>query len=306
MTGRPIHDGDVILVVDDEPNSLRFVADALGGAGYTVLIATSGRAAIDLLSHATPDLILMDAMMPGLSGFETTARIKDVAPLAPIPVIFMTGLIGSEHVVEGFRVGGADYVRKPVNVDELLARVAAHIDTGRAIQASLAGLEASGRLMMATDRAGRLRWCSPAAASAIAALQPGWRDDAGTLPEAMVRAVMRLLAIRDVPGASVKLEPPSDLELALVSHYRADELLIRLTEAGPEADTAKLRDTLSLTRREAEVLLWVSYGKPNRVIGDILNISPRTVHKHLERIFDKLGIETRSAAAAVAIRLMAQ
>jgi CheY-like chemotaxis protein len=250
----PIRDEGVILLVDDEPDALRFVADALESAGYTALIATSGRAAIDLLSHATPDLILMDAIMPGLDGFETVARIKDAAPLAPIPVIFMTGLIGSEHVVKGFRVGGADYVRKPVNVDELLARVGAHIGNGRAIQAGLAGLEASGRLMFATDRSGRLRWCTPAAKAALAALQPGWGDDADQLPAAMMRAVTRLIDIRHLPGASVKLEQPSDIEIALVSHYRNDELLIRLTQANPEAETLRLRDNLSLTRREAEVL----------------------------------------------------
>ena len=68
----------------------------------------------------------------------------------------------------------------------------------------------------------------------------------------------------------------------------------------------RLQDRLPLTQREAEVLLWVSYGKPNRVISDVLQISPRTVTKHLERIFDKSGVETRSAAAAVAIRMLGQ
>ena len=99
---------------------------------------------------------------------------------------------------------------------------------------------------------------------------------------------------------------PGELELVVVAHYREDEVLIRLNEVNPEQDLARLQDRLPLTNREAEVLLWVSYGKPNRVISDVLQISPRTVTKHLERIFDKIGVETRSAAAAVAIRIIGQ
>ncbi|MET0364750.1 MAG: response regulator, partial [Sphingobium sp.] len=104
---------DTVLVIDDAPDSLRFLTDALENSGITVLVSTSGNGALELLSHVVPDLILMDAVMPGLDGFETTVRIKNTASLAHIPVIFMTGLTESEHVVEAFEVGGADYVRKP-------------------------------------------------------------------------------------------------------------------------------------------------------------------------------------------------
>ena len=98
----------------------------------------------------------------------------------------------------------------------------------------------------------------------------------------------------------------AELEMMVVAHYREDEVLIRLNELSPSDDLARLQDRLPLTNREAQVLLWVSYGKPNRVISDVLQISPRTVTKHLERIFDKIGVETRSAAAAVAIRIIDQ
>lgn len=299
--------GGTILVIDDEPDSLRFLTEALEGADFTVLVATSGRTAIECLSYVVPDLILMDAVMPGLDGFATTVRIKASATLAHIPVIFMTGLIQSEHVVEAFKVGGADYVRKPVNIDELLARVRAHVANGRMVQASLAGLDATGRLMMLTDIEGRFLWCTPLAERAIARLAPGWTKDAAGLPASFDSVVRRLLSMRGLPNPCVKLEHPlSTLELTLVAQYRHSEVLIRFCEVNAEADAAKLFRSFSLTRREAEVLLWVSYGKPNRVISDILCISPRTVDKHLERIFDKLGIETRSAAAAIATRSITQ
>jgi len=298
---------DTVLVIDDTPDSLRFLTAALENANMTVLIATSGQAALDLLSHIVPDLILMDAVMPGIDGFETTVRIKNNASLAHIPVIFMTGLTESEHVVEAFEVGGVDYVRKPISVDELLARVRVHITNGRVVQASLAGLDATGRLMMATNMEGRFLWCTPLAEQAIQRILPGWTKDLASLPTPLQGTVDRLLSMRDLPGAAMKLEQPQvTLELVLIAQYRENEVLIRLNEVNPDADAAKLRLTLDLTQREAEVLLWVSYGKPNRVISDILSISPRTVNKHLERIFEKMGIETRSAAAAIAIRLICQ
>jgi len=83
-------------------------------------------------------------------------------------------------------------------------------------------------------------------------------------------------------------------------------VLIRLNELNPEQDVVKLRDRLQLTQREAEVLLWVSYGKASLDISEVLSISPRTVQKHLERIYEKLGVERRSAAAAIAIQMLKQ
>jgi DNA-binding NarL/FixJ family response regulator len=298
---------NTILVIDDEPNALRFLTDALEGAGFRILVATSGLSAIERLAHVAPDLILIDAVMPGLDGFETTSRIKADSASAHIPVIFMTGLTDSEHVVSAFKAGCADYVRKPVNVDELLARVRAHIANGRMVQASLGGLDATGRLVLATDSAGRFLWCTPLAEQVIARVAAGWCKDAVELPGLLQNAVARLLSMRGSANPSVKLEHPTiTLELTLIAQHRDNEILIRFAEIDPQADAAKLRRSFSLTPREAEVLLWISYGKPNRVISDILSISPRTVHKHSERIFEKLGIENRSAAAAVAIRSITQ
>ena len=295
---------DTVLVVDDEPDSLRFLTDTLEGAGITVLVAISGDAALDLLRHITPDLILMDAVMPGLGGFETTARIKTRAELAHVPVVFMTGLTESEHVIEGFEVGGVDYLRKPVNVHELLARVRVHIGHARAMQAGAAGLDATGRLMMATDPQGILLWCTPLAEQAICRVSPDWNRERGVLPDALRAPVGRLLS-RNSVGATARIEQDEGaLELVVIAQYREHEVLIRLNELNPKADVSRLQQRLSLTDREAEVLLWVSYGKSNGMISEVLAISPRTVQKHLERIFEKLGVETRAAAAAVAIKVL--
>ncbi|WDF73232.1 response regulator transcription factor [Novosphingobium sp. KACC 22771] len=301
----PVHT-QTVLVVDDEPDSLRMLTAALEGAELSVLVATSGQAALDLLGHILPDLILMDAVMPGIDGFETTARIKARPELANVPVIFMTGLTESEHVVEAFEVGGTDYVRKPVNLMELIARVRVHMAQSRAMHASVASLDATGRLMMATDAQGRMLWCTPRAEQAIARLVPDWNREGG-LPPAVGLLVERLLQRGGKPGSAVKGEfGESSLELLVIAHYRENEVLIRLNEISHEQNVAKLRDSLDLTQREAEVLLWVGYGKASNDISDVLDISPRTVQKHLERIYVKLGVEKRSAAAAIAIRIIEQ
>lgn len=295
---------DTVLVVDDEPDSLRFLTDTLESAGITVLVAVSGATALDLLQHVTPDLILMDGVMPGMTGFETTARIKRRTGLAHVPVVFMTGLTESEHVVQGFEAGGIDYLRKPVNVHELLARVRVHIGQARAMQAGAAGLDATGRAMMAVDRQGSQLWSTPMADAVIARLDPAWDRRSKSLPESVQLALLRLLS-RSTIGSSVRIEHDEGaLELVLIAQYRETELLIRLNDLNPKADVMRLQQRLSLTDREAEVLLWISYGKSNGMISEVLSISPRTVQKHLERIFEKVGVETRAAAAAVAIKVL--
>lgn len=305
--GGSINHRDTVLIVDDERDSLRLMTDALEAADITVLIATSGAAALQLLAHIPPDLILMDAVMPGMDGFETTLAIKKNPKLAHIPVIFMTGLTASEHVVEAFEVGGVDYVRKPANIQELLARVRVHMAQGRAQHASVASLDATGRLMLATDTRGRFLWCSPLAERAIARIAPGWSKEDVTLPLQFRMAIERVLARRAMGVSSVRIEQPlGTLELVLIAQYRENEVLIRLNELNPDEHAAQLKLRLQITDREAEVLLWLSYGKSSGDISDVLSISPRTVQKHLERIFEKLGVETRAAAAAMAIRAIDQ
>ena len=294
---------DIVLVIDDEPDSLRMLTTMLETADVTVLIASSGAKGLEVLQHVKPDLILMDAVMPGLDGFETTTLIKRDPSLAPIPVIFMTGLTESEHVIEAFEVGGVDYVRKPINWQELLARVRVHMAQSRAVHASVASLEATGRLMMATDGDGRLLWCNPLAERAIARVAPGWDRRVPVLPPLLRSGVQRLLAQDKASGASIRIEQPRGaIELVVVDKLRGDEVLIQFNELDPQQDVQRLQNGLNVTQREAEVLLWVSYGKSNSDISDVLTISPRTVQKHLEHIYQKLGVETRSSAAAIAIK----
>ena len=142
---------DTVLVVDDTPESLGFLTDMLDGAGFTVLIATDGESALRLVDRITPDLVLLDASMPGIDGFETCRRLKQTRSASHLPVIFMTGLTETEHVVEGLASGGVDYVAKPIVMQELLARIRVHLTNARVALGPHAALDAAGRFLFATD-----------------------------------------------------------------------------------------------------------------------------------------------------------
>lgn len=294
---------DVVLVVDDTPGTLGFLTDALEGAGCTVLVAIDGPQALDLLERITPDIILMDAVMPGLDGFETCRRIKTNGAVAHVPVIMMTGLSDTEHVVRGFESGGVDYVTKPINPDVLIARLRAHLVNARAAQSARAALDTAGRYLFASDLTGRVLWCTPQAVKLLGAALPA-RDGALVLPDA-IRRWLAAGSERPPDGPVLLPATSSDAlpaQISFLGRIGDGEFLFRLTTDDVAGQAGTLRRALSLTAREAEVLLWVARGKSNRDIGEILNLSPRTVNKHLEGIFAKLGVENRASATGVAVR----
>src|SRR5437879_6421953 len=116
-----------ILVVDDTPANIQTVAAILKGQGYQLSVATNGKQALDVLAKIRPDLILLDVMMPELDGFETCLRLKSAEAWRDIPVIFLTAKTDTADIVKGFEVGAVDYVGKPFNAHELLARVSTHL-----------------------------------------------------------------------------------------------------------------------------------------------------------------------------------
>jgi DNA-binding NarL/FixJ family response regulator len=297
---------DCILVVDDSPESLRFLVDTLAAEDMTVLIARSGEATLELLGEVQPDLILMDAIMPGISGIETTQAIKRNPATAHIPVIFMTGLTDPDHVVAALSTGWVDYVRKPIVIEELLARMKVHLANARTTFRSRLALGLAGRSLVAIGPDGGLVWCTPQAEALFVAIDPAWTPDSGALPEALAGAALSLTVLDpSQPPTSLRVSISGmEVDLALVEADRPDETLLRVTEVREDGKIAELQKHNGLTRREAEVLLWVSYGKTNKTVSEILGISPRTVNKHLEQVFRKLGVETRAAATAIAVRYL--
>jgi adenylate cyclase len=120
-----------ILLIEDEPANIQALSSILMGQGYQINVATSGHQALEWLARIRPDLILLDIMMPGMDGFETCRQIKASAGWREIPVIFITARTDTADIVRGFEVGAVDYVAKPFNAHELIARVRTHLSLDR-------------------------------------------------------------------------------------------------------------------------------------------------------------------------------
>lgn len=285
--------GDVVMLVDDMPQSLGALCAELEADGYSVLVAFDGAAALARLDLVTPDAILLDAVMPGLSGFETCRRIKERAEWSHIPIIFMTGLSETNHVVAGFDAGGVDYVVKPVRAQEVLARLAAHVRNARAVRMAREALDVGGLGVLMVDARRRIAWQSPQA-------QRWLVEFFGGAPAALMDW---LQADAAAPGEGPRIEAGSRMLAARRLGTVGLGEVMWLLSVRPAGDAAASRlSSAALTPRETEVLSWIAKGKTNRDVAEILGMSPRTVNKHLEHVFEKLGVETRAAAAALASR----
>ena len=288
---------DVALVIDDSPETLRLLTDALDGAGMTVMVALDGAAAMRIVDQITPDIILLDAVMPGIDGFETCRRLKREPALSNVPVIFMTGLADTEHTVRGLEAGGVDYVTKPIAIEAMLARIRVHLGNARMTQSARAALDVSGRFLLAVSREGRIMWATPQAQKLLA---DSLGADDPVLPEPLLLWLEQAHAAKGGTKTVAAIPGHPELRLHYMGNAGTNEFLLRLARELSGALPAQFSSEFRLTSREAEVLSWLSKGKTNRDIAQILGLSPRTVDKHLEQIYAKLGVENRTAAAAVA------
>ncbi|MBL0918823.1 MAG: response regulator [Hydrogenophaga sp.] len=292
----------VILVVDDSLDTLRMLDDALVDEGYVVLAARDAQEALARFEVAIPDGVLLDAVMPGMDGFELCQRIKATPAWSHVPVLFMTGLSESEPLLRGFASGGVDYVVKPLRIPEVMARLATHVRNARVARLAQEAVDVAGMGTVVLDSPGRVAWRSP---QAMVWLQQAFGTDAA----AQTAAAHWLAAARRDGTAQANVAQGAVQGRLLARHLGQGSLgesmlLLSLTPVD-QAAAQRLRE-VALTPRETEVLSWLAKGKTNRDIADILGMSHRTVNKHLEHVFEKLGVETRSAAAAIAGKLLPQ
>lgn len=283
-----------VLVVDDTPANLSLLLDTLAQAGHEVLVAESGRSALSTLDHNPPDIILLDVVMPGMNGYETCTQIKARPRDARIPIIFMTARDEPEEKVRAFNAGAVDYITKPIYPPEVLARVAAHLAIRRLqqeLEQELAmRMEAENLLGQSLDlavvlvtEANRIVFSSQLANALLHKHFPNF--DRTSLPGALEIGASELTVRRFSDGD------------------RRDLRMLIVEESSSASGPAALL-TLGLTAREAEVLYWIAQGKSNPDIATIISTSVRTVHKHVENIFRKLGLETRNAAALAALEVL--
>ncbi len=292
---------EIVLIVDDIPENLSLLHDALDEAGYTVLVATNGESALQRARQSLPDVVLLDAVMPGIDGFEVARRLKADFSTHHIPIVFMTGLTETEHVVAAFAAGAADYVTKPLQPAQVLARIAAHMHNARQMKQARSALDAFGQATVAVrSRDGKLVWQTPLARALLKDYFANPEEVAP--PELLDWIGAAQHARRDgrEPGALLVAQGSRRLLASFHDQTGDDEWLVVLREENDGSAIDSLIAAFRLTQREAEVLYWVTLGKTSRDIGEIVGSSPRTVDKHLEHVFEKLGVETRTAAANLA------
>jgi len=281
----------IILAVDDNPDSLKVLNETLSSHGYTTLVASSGQHALNILSKASPNLVLLDAMMPAMDGFETCQNIKKLYP--DLPVIFMTGLSATEHIVEGLSAGGVDYLVKPLNHQELLARVKVHINNAKLTNSTKLALDSTGQHMAALNNQGQVIWTTEQAQLFIDTFSSKDKK----------HLIDWLLAAHSSDSLEIQ-QGQSTLVLTYTDSSSEGSHLIKFKSHNLKLETQTLKLKLKITRREADVLIWVARGKTDWEIAQILSISERTVNKHLEQIYRKLGVNNRTSASALAINVL--
>jgi DNA-binding response OmpR family regulator/DNA-binding CsgD family transcriptional regulator len=290
---------NIVLIVDDSPDTLGMLNDALEKSNMTTLVALEGKQAISIAKKMQPDVILLDAIMPNMDGFETCKAIKSDPDLKNTPIIFMTGLSDTESIVKGFGAGGVDFLTKPINPQELIARLNVHLLNARATLSAQTALDSAGQNIFAIDNLGKKLWSTPAVNQHLAVI------DKSGLAEAFEQQLANWLSHSPNNGNKMHFSSPTK-EFTAVYFGLSDNLehLIRLVDDAAADETTVLRNHFGLTVRESDVYLWLTKGKTNREIAQILDMSPRTVNKHLEPLFRKLGVDNRTSAATMAMECL--
>ncbi|MFT7561097.1 MAG: DNA-binding NarL/FixJ family response regulator [Flavobacteriales bacterium] len=287
--------GELILVVDDSPETLGMLNDALDKSGMTILVALDGKQALNIANKMMPDIILLDALMPYMDGFETCIELKKNVRLEKIPVIFMTGLSDTDSIVKGFEAGGVDYLTKPINPIELIARMKVHLTNSRLTVDTENALETAGQNVFTVDQGGNILWTTPFVRNFLSQLH-----ETDALAQADFKdSIAQWLKRSPSEGNKIKLKSGTDIAFITLSKH--DNALLRLIDENQMDENDILHAAFPITKREAEVLSWIAKGKTNREIALILDMSPRTVNKHLEQIYKKIGVDNRTSAAGMAL-----
>ena len=306
MNAKLLESQGTVLIVDDAPGNLALLSDALEDAGYRVLVATDGYSALEQLQYVAPDIILLDGMMPGLDGFETCRMIKANPKTQAIPILFMTALGELDDLLRGFDEGAVDYIVKPFRHEEVLARVKTHLNQARLVRRTEQALANSGLAALAINRSAQITWLTPSASAWLAEVADTINandKEMPILPKPLLSWTLLFIQAKS-PLESDNLtfnHGGCVLSASISPCHDRGEFLIFLQNQPGDWDLESLKGSLGLTFKEAEVLMWISRGKTNREIGLILGNSPRTVNKHMEHIFEKLGVATRSAAIALVV-----
>lgn len=306
MTRNYSHTNGIVMIVDDTPGNLALLSDTLSEAGYRVLVATDGQSALEQIAYLKPDIILLDVLMPGIDGFETCNRLKSNPDTAHIPVLFMTALSELDNLLRGFGEGAVDYIVKPIRPPEVLARVDVQLTQTRNLQRIENALNNSPFSAVAINSAGNITWLTPGGTRWLDKflqkhMLPGKSERNSPLPKPMLEWVKQRLAVAE-EELFESYRAGVSFSAKIIPCQITGEYLLILEKHSGEWELDSVRNSLGLTFREAEILMWISRGKTNKEVGVILGSSPRTINKHLEHVFEKLGVVTRAAAVSMVLQ----
>jgi DNA-binding response OmpR family regulator/DNA-binding CsgD family transcriptional regulator len=289
---------DLVLIVDDSPETLSLLNETLEKEGMETLVALEGNQALSIARKMIPDIIILDAVMPSMSGFDVCKKLKEDPELRAIPVIFMTGLSDTDSVVKGFDVGGIDYITKPIVNTELVARMRVHLANSRIALSAQSALDLAGQYIFAVDQTGNMLWSTPQ----VNQLLDMANHEGSGLNEDLAIQIKDWFDREPAMGMHFKLNASKQtLKVFFLGKASNNEYLLRLVNQDSANESSVLKSHWKLTTREAEVLFWIAKGKTNREVGQILGTSPRTINKHAENIYKKLEVENRTSAAAKAL-----
>lgn len=296
MPTKPHQSNLVVLIVDDSPEALGMINEILDSNNISTLVALDGKQALRSAETALPDLILLDAIMPVMNGFQTCTKLKENPKTKNIPVIFMTGLSDTESIVKGFDSGGCDYLTKPINTQELMARIQVHLNNSRQNISARSALDITGQNLMVTDAQGFKLWETPQVSDMFKLMEE--QDTFTHFCETVKTWIQRKPRDRDQFQYKEKDLNYRCIHIGLTNNK---EHYLKIINDEEIDETNLLKETFKITPRESDVFLWLAKGKTNREIAQILDMKPRTVNKHLEQLFKKLEVDNRTTAAAMAI-----
>lgn len=324
-----------ILIVDDIPANITLLLNTLRDTDFHVLVAESGESALERLKYFVPDIILLDVAMPGMNGFQTCQRIKRNPNTADIPILFLTSHDETVNKVHGFQVGGVDYITKPIQIEEVIARVKTHITLSQLQQEAQAQneilearvLERTAELQAEIEQRKRNEiekqkllnilgtqsdQLSEMTQWLIGSQQQRHNETYITLQENMAddlsNIILQLHTYQNSLAKSSAKEAVDfdDLQSALIGLNRLQSRLqnSQQSESSISAQEREILDStlLKLTAREREVLQLIVDGKSTSGIAELLSISETTIRSHRSHIMQKLDIEDSSALIKFAIR----
>lgn len=326
-----------ILIVDDTVEDLHLFALRLRRLNYVVLEAEDGHAALALLVQVQPDLILLDVRLPGIDGFELCTRIKSIPAFHTVPVIFLTSLTATTDKVRGFAAGGVDFITKPPEFSEVLARIDTHLALSHlrtalreqnqrleeAVQQRTAALhnellrrrqseqEKDKLLDVVRQQSEQLRTLTNLLIKTYQAQQSDLRHtldttvaDSYTLLQTQLDSIRRLCLDLDGHPTALLIDEQSQMAAKLLEQISGQFHAVATNYHRPEATTlaALQNPLLKLTTREREVLQLIVNGKSNRDIAELLYLSETTVRTHRSRLMHKLQLNDVSDLVKFALK----